>query len=285
MNYRRILTVQDISCVGQCSLTVALPVLSVCGMETAVLPCSLLSNHTTDFDRYSFRDLSDDMPVIRQKWTEQGIKFAAVYSGYMGNTKQLKHLKNIMNSCLEQGGVKIMDPAMADNGMLYPGLDNEFVAEMKKMAPEADYILPNITEACLLTGTAYTEKYDESYILGLLSALEDMGCKSIILTGVSYESGVTGVAIYEKGIYRYYSHEKLAKSSPGTGDVFASVFTGALIRGHSLDSSVAMAADFVVECLKVTEKYPCHNYGPVFEPVLGKLIDMVNNPINIGRKL
>ena len=279
MSYKRILTVQDISCVGQCSLTVALPVLSVCGIETAVLPCSLLSNHTTGFDDYSFRDLSKDMADIRRQWSAQNIKFSAVYSGYMGNKNQLQQLKNIMENCLETDAVKIIDPAMADNGRLYPGLDIEFVNEVKKLVGSADYILPNIIEACMLTGIEYREKYTEDYIKQLLYAVSRLGCKNIVLTGVSYDSDTTGIAIYEDGRYSYYCHEKLAKSSPGTGDVFASAFTGALINGHSMKKSAAIAADFVVECLKETEKHPGHSYGPVFEPVLGKLIEMIKNNI------
>lgn len=277
MSYKRILTVQDISCVGQCSLTVALPVLSVCGLETAVLPCSLLSNHTTGFDDYSFRDLSEDMAAIGQQWIAQNMRFSGIYSGYMGNINQLKQLKKITDNCLEPDAVKIIDPAMADNGTLYPGLDAEFVAEVKKLVRSSDYLLPNITEACMLTGIEYREKYNEDYIKQLLDAMTELGCKNIVLTGVSYNSDTTGIAIYEDGRYDYYCHEKLAKSSPGTGDVFASVFTGALMSGHSMQKSAIIAADFVVECLKETEKYPGHNYGPVFEPVLGKLIEMINN--------
>ncbi|MBR5521264.1 MAG: pyridoxamine kinase [Oscillospiraceae bacterium] len=275
MNYKRIITVQDISCVGQCSATVALPVLSLCGFETAVLPCSLLSNHTTGFDSYSFKDLSRDMVEICDQWKEQGISFSAIYSGYIGNTTQLANLQKVMDACLEKDAIKIMDPAMADDGELYPGFDCEFVNEVKKAAAKADYLLPNMTEACLLTDTTYTDNYDEVFVKGLLDKLSAIGCKNIVITGVSYSDNTTGVVVYENGVYSYHSHEKVARSSPGTGDVFASVFTGAILKGNSALKSADMASQFVVECLKETMKYPQHRYGPVFEPVLAKLIEIM----------
>ena len=276
MNYKKILTVQDISCVGQCSITVALPVLSACGFETAVLPCSVLSNHTTGFSSFSCMDLSGEMLVILQQWRRQGIKFSALYSGYIGNVRQLKHLETVIQTCLEEGAVTVMDPAMADNGRLYPGFDEDFVNEIKKILPLADYILPNVTEACFITGTPCREHYDRQYITELLEKLVAAGCRNIVITGVSYEKDVTGVAVYENGRYSYYGHQRLAKSSPGTGDVFASVFTAAILRGISLHKSAEIAADFVVECLKETMKYPQHSYGPVFEPLTGHLIAEMN---------
>ena len=275
MSYKRIITVQDISCVGQCSATVALPILSLCGFETAVLPCSLLSNHTTGFEDYSFKDLSPDMVEICSQWEKQGIKFSALYSGYIGNITQLENLQKLMDTCLEEEHIKIMDPAMADNGLLYPGFDTDFVDAVKKAAARADYLLPNVTEACLLTDTPYSEEYDEDFIKDLILKLSAIGCKNIVITGVCYNNDTVGVAVYENGVYSYQSHEKVKRILPGTGDIFASVFTGALLRGYSAQKSAGMAAEFVVECIKETMKYPQHTYGPVFEPMLPRLIEMM----------
>ena len=277
MDYKRIITIQDISCVGQCSSTVALPILSVCGFETAVLPCSLLSNHTTGFQQYSFRDLSADMNEICHQWQQQNIKFSAMYTGYIGNISQLKNVEKVMQTCLEHNAVKIIDPAMADDGRLYPGFDQSFVDEVKVYISNADYLLPNLTEACLLTDTPYQKQYDEKFIRLLLEKLSCMGCKNIVLTGVSFSEDTIGVAVYEKGKYSYHCHEKVARSSPGTGDVFAAVFTGAVLKGYAAYESACMASRFVVECLKETVKYPLHTYGPVFEPLLPQLIKLLNN--------
>lgn len=274
MNYKKILTVQDVSCVGQCSLTVALPILSVCGFETCVLPCSVLSNHTTGFDEYTFKDLSSEMGLIQRRWVNQNIKFSAVYSGYIGNVQQLENLKNVINTCLEPDATVIIDPAMADNGVLYPGFDSYFVNKVKEMASYADYLLPNVTEACLLTDTTYQENYDETFIKELMNKLASLGCPNIVVTGVSFEKSTTGVAIWENGNYNYCKHSRIDKSVPGTGDVFASVFTGAILKGHSIQQAAVIASDFVLECLKETIKYPQHSYGPVFEPMLYKLANI-----------
>ena len=275
MGYKRILTIQDISCVGQCSLTVALPVLSVCGHETAVLPSSVLSNHTTGFGGYTFRDLSDDMPDICQQWQKENITFSAIYTGYMGSTKQIDNTIHIMNSVLTEDAVRIVDPAMADGGSLYPGFDSEFVNYMKKLVEQADYLIPNITEACMLTDTQYTENYDQDFIITICEKLKQLGCKNIVLTGVSYEEGTTGVATFSDNGYSYYRHNKIGKGIPGTGDLFASVFTGALMNGKTAPESAKAAADFVLECIQLTHKYENHRYGPVFEPLLYKLRNII----------
>ena len=272
MSYKRILTIQDISCVGQCSLTVALPIISACGIETSVLPSAVLSTHTTGFSGYTFRDLTKDIPDIKDHWKKENISFSAIYTGYLGSEKQIEYVTQIFNECLIENGIKIVDPAMADNGKLYPGFGSEFVDAMKNLCIKADYVLPNITEACLLTGSEFKTDYDKDYIDTLLNKLTALGCKSIILTGVSYEKGKTGVVVLENGKYTYYEHDFLSNGSHGTGDVYASSFTGALVRGKSVCDAAKIAADFTVECIKETAKLDNHRYGVAFEPVLYKLI-------------
>ena len=189
MSYQKILTIQDISCVGQCSLTVALPILSACGLETCVLPSAVLSTHTAGFTGYTFRDLTEDMPAIKDHWVKEGIRFAAIYTGYLGSTKQIDYVSDIFEATAAEGCIKVVDPAMADNGNLYPGFDMPFVEAMKALCAKADYIVPNITESCFLTGTEYKTEYDEAYIDGMLEKLMALGCKNVILTGVSYRKG------------------------------------------------------------------------------------------------
>ena len=160
MSYQRILTVQDISCLGQCSLTAALPILSACGFETCILPSALLSTHTGGFSGYTFRDLTDDIPRIRQHWQKEGIRFDAVYTGYLAGARQIDEVLDLIGALLAPGGMVAVDPAMADHGRLYAGFDEAFAAAMKKLCAAADIILPNITEACFLTGVPYRETYD-----------------------------------------------------------------------------------------------------------------------------
>lgn len=275
MDYKRVLTIQDISCVGQCSLTVALPILSACGVETCVLPSAVLSNHTGGFQGFTFRDLTEDMPGISRQWQENGLSFAAIYTGYLGSTRQIEYVRNIFRDNAAESCVKVVDPAMADHGKLYVGFDDAFVQAMKGLCREADYVIPNITESCLLTGLEYRTEYDRAYIDRQLAVLTAMGCKNVILTGISYTPGKTGIVVFENGEYAYYEHERLSNSCHGTGDIFASCFVGALMRGNSAYRASQIAADYALACIRQTAQMPDHWYGAAFEPVLGKLIEML----------
>ncbi len=277
MSYPKILTIQDISCVGQCSLTVALPIISACGIECAVLPSAVLSTHTAGFSGYTFRDLTDDMPLICNHWKKEGISFDAVYTGYLGSTKQIQYVIDIINSSAKENGAIIVDPAMADNGKLYPGFDEEFVKAMRTLCARADYVVPNMTEACLLTGIEYKTVYDEAYVKSIVEALVSLGAKNVIFTGISYKKEKNGVLVFENGKYSYYEHDMLPNSCHGTGDIYASAFVGALVRGKSAYDSARIAADYTVECIKQTADEPNHWYGAKFEPALPKLISMIND--------
>lgn len=273
MIYKKVLTVQDISCVGQCSLTVALPILSACGIETCVLPSAVLSTHTAGFSGYTFRDLTEDMPAIKNHWIKEGIWFDAIYTGYLGSTKQINYVADIFADTAAEGCVKIVDPAMADNGKLYPGFDDAFVEAMKGLCSKADYVLPNITEACFLSGVDYRTEYDRAYIDLLLEKLTAIGCKNIVLTGVSYCPGRTGIVVFENGGYAYYEHKLLPNSCHGTGDIYASAFVGAYVRGKTAYDAAAVAANYTMECIRYTAQLDNHWYGAAFEPVLIKLIE------------
>ena len=274
MAYHKVLTIQDISCVGQCSLTVALPILSAAGQETCILPSAVLSTHTAGFSGYTFRDLTEDIPSIAAHWKKEGISFDAVYTGYLGSTEQIDYVMEIMKELGADGCVTFVDPAMADNGKLYPAFDDAFVEEMKKLAFSADMILPNITEACCLTGYEYKEEYDEAYIDGLLKALHDAGAKTVILTGVGYKAGETGVIVSEPGKdVQYYRHRRISKNSHGTGDVYASAFVGAYMNGKTAFEAAGIAAEYTVKCIENTVDDETHWYGVKFEPLLGDYIE------------
>ncbi len=271
---KRILTVQDISCVGQCSLTVALPILSACGFETAILPTALLSNHTAvEFNGFTFLDLTSEMEKIVKQWQKENIHFSSIYIGYLGNKKEVDIVKDIYDSILEPNSLKIVDPAMADNGKLYTGFDEEYVNKMKQLVFNSDIILPNISEACLLTDTPYKEQYDEEYIKDLVNKLHYNGAKTVILTGVGYAKEYSGVVVSDNDNFKYYQHAKINKQYHGTGDIYSSVFTGMYLSGKSLYEAATIAADFVVECIKNTIDDVDHWYGVKFEsiiPVLAK---------------
>ena len=275
MKYNKILTIQDISCVGQCSLTVALPILSACGQETCILPSAVLSTHTGGFSGFTFRDLTDDMPAIQAHWNKENIKFDCIYTGYLGSIKQVGYVKNILDTMGKEKAAKIVDPAFADNGKLYSIFNQEYVAAMRTLCPSADILIPNISEACFLADIEYKEVYDEEYVKTLLSALEKLGCSTIVLTGVGYQADKTGVVVYEKGNIRYYEHKRISKGCHGTGDVYASAFTGALMNGKDIFTAAKIAANYTLLCIEKTQGDPTHWYGVKFETALADLIAML----------
>lgn len=276
---KKVLTIQDISCYGQCSLTVALPIISACGVETAILPSAVLSTHTAGFKDFTVRDLSSDMPDIRAHWVKENIKFDALYTGYLGSTEQIQYVLDIKNTCLKDGAYFIVDPAMADNGKLYPAFDMAYAKEMAVLCSNADIILPNITEACFMTGMEFKSSgYDEAYILELIEKLAALGAKNVVLTGVGYKPQEYGVAVYEGDIknVKYYFGKRIPKDSHGTGDVYASSFTGAYMMGESLYDAAAIAVDFTIESIEKTLDDDSHWYGVKFEKALPTLVKRLN---------
>ncbi len=266
---RKLLTIQDISCFGQCSLTVALPVISACGIETVILPSAVLSTHTGGFKNYTFRDLTEDLPKIEASWGKDNIKFDAFYTGYVC-ANQIDPILSIFQSCAAPGAIRIVDPAMADNGKLYPGFADDFPAEMARLCVGADYVLPNITEAALmLKMETRMENHDEAYIQKLISGLHQLGAKNVILTGVTFRDDEIGVAVSDGKTIRYDFNPRLRRASHGTGDVFASVFAGAIMNGKSMLEAAALAADIV--CLAIEATPAEHWYGVCFEKVLPEL--------------
>lgn len=270
MAYKRALTIQDISCVGQCSLTVALPIISVCGVETCILPSAVLSTHTGGFSGFTFRDLTDDIPDIANHWKKEKITFDAVYTGYLGSKKQIDYVIEILNN---SDGIAIVDPVMADHGKLYTGFDSDFVTAMRGLCEKADIIIPNITEACFMTGVPYSDDYDKAYIENLLSELKKFCKGTIVLTGASYNNTTTGVIVADGDNCTYYEHTKLSNSCHGTGDIYASAFTGALLNGKTTVDAAKIAADFTLLCMENTDS--SHWYGVQFEKVLPELSNML----------
>ena len=280
---KRIVTIQDVSCVGKCSLTVALPIISAMGVETAIIPTAVLSTHTM-FQGFTFRDLTSDINPIMEHWKKEGFTFDAIYTGYLGSFEQI----DLMHSLFEQFGkrsLKIVDPCMADNGKLYPGFTPQFAKKMAGLCADADIIVPNLTEASFLLDIPYVGSgYDEAYIIDLLKKLAALGAREVVLKGIEFATdqktligvkGKIGIASYnsETGKISWYFHRKMRQSFHGTGDIFASVMTGALMRGLSLEKSYALAGEFVVESIKKTLAHVDHNnYGVDFESAFPMLI-------------
>lgn len=277
---KRIVTVQDISCVGKCSLTVALPIISAMGTETAVIPTAVLSNHTA-FSDFTFTDLTDNITPIADRLQSEGITFDAIYTGYLGSFRQIDIVEDFIRRFRSDGVKVIIDPVMADNGKLYAGFDSNFVARMARLCAQADIILPNYTEACFMLGlpcdsTVCTEQIAHSILPQLLS----LGTKSAIITGVTRSDGAYGAVGYDGAGDKLFSAfgEHVNKSFHGTGDVFASTLVGALMRDIPIDNALEIAVDFTVKCIKATVADPNSRwYGVNFESVLPQLTDTIES--------
>lgn len=276
---KRIVTIQDISCVGKCSLTVALPIISAMGTEAAVIPTAVLSTHTA-FKNFTFCDLTKEITPICEHWKNTGIGFDAIYTGYLGSFEQIELTEKLIADFKTENSLTLVDPAMADGGKLYAGFTVDFAKRMSLLCSKADIIVPNITEASFMLGVPYIEEgYDEEYIKDILKKLTDLGCKTAVLTGVSFEKDKIGVMSYnsESGKYFSYFRERIPESFHGTGDVFASTFLGALMRGRSVDDALKVATDFTVESIKATVgNAPDRKYGVNFEEVVPYLVSRMD---------
>lgn len=279
---KRILTIQDISCLGKCSLTVALPLLSAMGYETVILPTAVLSTHTM-FRNFTCKDLSDELVKITEHWKKENIRFDAVYTGYLGTEEEIDTVIGIISEFRTENTQVFVDPAMGDNGKLYPAFDLAYAKHNAKLCAVADYILPNITEASFMTGLPYKEEYDLSYIKELLSALHKNGTPCPILTGVSLSRGKTGAYGFDgrSGEYFCYQNDLVDAMYHGTGDIFSSVAIGALLYNLPKEKAMKIAADYTAHTIEITKNNPegCW-YGVNFESTIGyllKLIDEVKN--------
>lgn len=298
---KRILTIQDISCVGRCSLTVALPIISAMGVETAVLPTAVLSTHTA-FTHFTFRDLTEDIPGIEKAWEQEGIRFDAIYSGYLGSARQTElvaecwerfgaasgaeNRTGAMNGKAERSdaarALRFVDPAMADNGRLYAGFDEAFVDAMRRLTSRADVIVPNLTEACLLADIPYRESFTDAEYRDLMKRLADHGPESVILTGYANSGTDIGALAYRRDTDEFFSvtGERIPVAYHGTGDIFASVMVGALARGLDLETAARLAVDYDRLCIqKTAEDENRRWYGVNFEEALPWLVQQMNGDV------
>ena len=273
---KRVLTIQDISCLGKCSLTIALPVISALGAETVILPTAVLSTHTM-FKNFTCKDLSDQIGPIAAHWKSEGVAFDAIYTGYLGTIEQIDQIKELFRSFRNEDNVIIVDPVMADNGKLYPAFDMDYVKKNAELCAEADIIVPNITEAALMTGMEYREEYDEAYVKALLAGLNELGAGISVLTGVSLEKGKTGVMGYERetGEYYVYQNRRIDASYHGTGDLFSSTCVGEILKGRNWRDAMRIAADYTAHTIEVTLQNPDKPwYGVDFETTIPELLAM-----------
>ncbi len=275
---KRIMTIQDISCIGKCSLTVALPIISAIGIETAIVPTAVLSTHT-HFKGFTFRDLTDDLDPIKDHWKKEGFSFDAIYTGYLGSLRQVDLVLDYFRTFRTASTITVVDPVMADNGKLYAGFDESFARKMLSLCSEADIILPNLSEASLLLGEPYPGE-DASWETSrsLLKKLAGLGCKVAVITGVTLKDGSFGCMAYDNqtGTFSEYGNEKIPFKCHGTGDIFASTFTGALVKGKNIQDALRIAADYTGACIRNSCNDPDRvDYGVNFESEIPYLLKLI----------
>ena len=245
---KRVVAVHDISCVGKCSLTVALPILSAAGMECSVLPTAILSTHTGGFFEYTNRDLTADLLPILRHWQSIGLRMDAVYTGYLATPEQLDVMETMLDSFAGEDTFVLVDPVMGDHGELYPELTPEFAGGMARLCRRADLIVPNLTEASLLLSRPYQQAYTREQVEEMLLALAELGPKMVVISGIPRPEGQVAVAAYarETGAFSWYETPEIAGYYPGTGDVFGSALLAALLREKSLNAAICLAADYTL---------------------------------------
>ena len=282
---KKILTIQDVSCYGQCSITVALPILSACGYETAILPTSILSTHTSGFKNFQYKDLDEELERFLKHWLDEQLYFDAVYTGYLGSESLIDFTIKAIDQCKKDDALIFVDPAMGDNGKLYPVFNKSYARKMRELIKKADIILPNITEACFMTDIPYVAKYNKEYIENLLKELSKYTDAKIILTDVSLKAGSTGVYFYDGESFQYYKHKKIGNGFHGTGDVFSSSFVASYMKNQDLYLSAKVAADYVYRCINYTQSDKTHWYGVKFEPLLNGFVNKLNDIERTNRKM
>ena len=270
---KRIATIQDISCFGKCSITVALPVISAMGVECAIVPTAVLSTHTAGFTGFTVCDIADQLLPIAEHWKKEGIKFDALYTGYLADKAQIDLTKTFIDLTKNDSTLIFIDPAMADHGKFYPAFNEDFAKKMLELVKMADIVCPNITEACFLLDKPFKNagEYDESYINELVDGFASLGIKNVVITGVKYGDGRHGAVAYDSktGETRYLYACDQSTSFHGTGDIFSSVLCGALVKGNDVFSATQQAVDFTVACIEQTiPDKENHPYGVKFEECL-----------------
>ena len=269
---KRIASIQDFSCIGSCSQTIALPVLSAMGVECAALPTALLSAHTA-FDGFVSLDLTPQLPTIMAHWRAMHLRFDAVYTGYLASAEQVGLVGALLDGMDERPALTLIDPVMGDNGALYAGFSDSFPQAMRALCGRADVLTPNVTEACLLTGTAYSPVQDAAQTRRLLERLLELGCRAAVLTGLRVDGDMAVAALQRDGTGTLVRTSYIPEVFHGTGDLFASTCAGALVQGAPLERAVRLAADYVALTLRRTVQAPDRRwYGVNFQETLPELM-------------
>lgn len=269
---KKVATINDLSGIGRCSLTAAIPVLSALGVQCCPFPTAVLSCQT-EFDKFTFLDITDEMKKYKETWDELGIRFDCIYSGFLGSEKQIDIVLDFAKE--REDALIIVDPVMGDNGILYDTFTEEMCRKMKRLVSVADLVTPNLTEACILTGEIY-KKYETSdeKVIEMAKEISNMGPDRVIITGVIRDNKIYNFA-YDKKDDKFFKVESYFnnESYSGTGDIFTSIIIGLLLNGHDLNYSIKNATNFIYKAIDFTSKFHTNpKEGIMFELFLKELI-------------
>ncbi len=269
---KKVATINDLSGIGRCSLTAAIPVLSALGVQCCPFPTAVLSSQT-EFEKFTFLDITDEMIKYKETWDELGIRFDCIYSGFLGSEKQIDIVLDFVKE--KEDAIIIVDPVMGDNGVLYDTFTEEMCKKMKWLVSIANLVTPNLTEACILTGEVY-DKYETSdeKVKMMAREISNMGPKQVIITGIIRGNKIYNYA-YDREVDKYFIVETdyNNESYSGTGDIFTSIIIGLLLNGHDLNYSIKNATDFIDRTIKFTSKFNTNpKEGIMFELFLKELI-------------
>lgn len=270
---KRVAAIHDLSCFGRCSLAVILPVLSAMGVQCCPMPTAVLSTHTGGFGGIARTDLTGQLEGTLEQWKELPLRFDGVYTGYMASAGQIELARSAIGALKGAEGLAVVDPVLGDHGRLYSSITDDMVSAMRELCRCADVITPNLTEANLLLGREADAPAED--IKAMACTLSEGGTRSVVITGVSPVEGQVGALWFDRssGQTGVCAGARVDAAYPGTGDLFAAVLTGGLIRGESLPQSVARGVEFVRLCAEHTlgKGLPARE-GVEFEPLLDKLI-------------
>ncbi|WOF17323.1 pyridoxamine kinase [Methanoplanus sp. FWC-SCC4] len=278
----RVAAIHDLSGFGRASLTVVIPVLSAMEVQACPMPTAVLSTHTTGFSDYCFNDLTPFMKDCVSHWINLGIDFDAVYSGFLGSSEQMNIVSELIDSLLERDGspLVVIDPVMGDDGKTYGPITDDMVLRMRSFISRADVITPNLTEAAFLLNEPYSDSIDEETVKEWLLRLADMGPGVVIVTSVPYESSDkrTSVLAYDKGSEKLWkvSCDYIPAHYPGTGDAFASVVVGSLLKGDSLPIALDRAVQFTTLAIRASFGRENPEREGVF---LERVLDSLKGPV------
>ncbi len=280
----RVVTIHDISGIGRTSLTAAIPVLSCMGIQPIPLPTAVLSTQTVGMSGFSFLDLTDNMRAMLDHWTELGERFDGVYSGFMASPEQMDSVARCMDTLLKPGGLCVVDPVLGDDGSLFSTMTPAMVEKMRWLIGRATVITPNFTEVCLLLGVDFHQRHSLDDLKGYLRALSDRGPGVVVGTSMPATAGpepvYSSVLAYERSIDKFWrvDCEFIPVHYPGTGDIFASVLTGCLMKGDSLSLAIDKAVQFAT--LGVRATYGQEDVKSVEGVLLERYLPALRTPIS-----